>query len=113
MLAGGCGRSGEEAPTATTAGTVPPAEVAASRETPEGAPAESPGGGDEGVSEAELARVTSALTQAVRRYGIEQRQVPANLDDLVARGYLSQVPEAPRGRRFIIDKQLQVQLVKE
>jgi hypothetical protein len=64
-------------------------------------------------SEADLSAILAELTQAVRRYGMEQQQVPASLDDLVARGYLSQVPEAPRGQRFRINKQLQVYLAME
>lgn len=51
------------------------------------------------------------LTQAVRRYGIEQRRVPANLEEVFAQGYLEELPEAPVGKRFVIDKRLEVTLI--
>ena len=44
----------------------------------------------------------------MRKYSVEQRQTPKNLDELVAKGYLSQIPEAPAGKKFAIDKNLQV-----
>ena len=50
------------------------------------------------------------LTQAVRRYAAEQRKVPASLDDLVTEHYLPAIPQAPAGKRFAIDKKLQVYL---
>jgi hypothetical protein len=58
--------------------------------------------------EKDLATVLSELTQAVRRYGVEQRRAPRNLDDLVAGGYLTGIPAAPAGKKFAIDKNLQV-----
>jgi hypothetical protein len=50
------------------------------------------------------------LTQAVRKYAAEQQKVPASLEELVAAKYLPAVPEAPAGKRFGIDKKLQVYL---
>jgi DNA-binding IclR family transcriptional regulator len=51
------------------------------------------------------------LTQLVRRFGMEQRQAPRSLNDLVAAGYLAGVPVAPAGKQFVIDaKSLQVLL---
>lgn len=58
--------------------------------------------------EAQVAATLKDLTQLVRKYSVEQRQAPKNLDELVAKGYLSQVPEAPAGKKFAIDKNLQV-----
>ena len=52
------------------------------------------------------------LTQAVRKFSVEQRRVPKNLEELVANGYLPGVPSAPAGKQFAIDKSLQVTLVK-
>ena len=46
------------------------------------------------------------LTQLVRRYAVEQQQVPKDLLDLVARKYLPAVPHAPQGKRFVIDRKL-------
>ena len=46
------------------------------------------------------------LTQLVRRYTVEQQQVPRDLLDLVARKYLAAVPHPPQGKRFVIDRKL-------
>lgn len=50
----------------------------------------------------------ASLTQAVRRYGVEQRRVPGSLEELVTAGYLAGVPPAPPGQKFVINKNLQV-----
>ena len=52
-----------------------------------------------------------ALTQAVRKYGAEQRQAPQTLEEVVAKGYLDQTPSPPPGKRFLINKQLEVVVV--
>jgi hypothetical protein len=52
----------------------------------------------------------SELTQAVRRYAAEQRKAPTSLDEVVAEHYLPAIPQAPAGKRFAIDKKLQVYL---
>ena len=44
------------------------------------------------------------LTRLVRRYAVEQQQVPKDLLDLVAQKYLARVPVAPEGQRFVIDR---------
>lgn len=54
--------------------------------------------------------VLAELTQLVRKYGAEQRQAPNGLDDLVTKGYLTSVPPAPNGKRFAINKRLEVYL---
>lgn len=62
---------------------------------------------------ADLSAVLSELTQQVRKFGFEKQRVPASLNELVAAGYLSAVPEAPAGRSFTIDpKTMQVVLGK-
>ena len=65
------------------------------------------------TDEANLADVLKELTQVVRRFGAEQRRVPKSFEELVAHGYLSRVPPAPAGKRFAIDKNLQVYLAKQ
>ena len=57
-----------------------------------------------------MATVLNELTQAVRKFGVEQRRVPKSLEEVAARGYLSSVPSAPAGKKFVIDKNLQVRL---
>ena len=51
------------------------------------------------------------LTHLVRRYAIEQQQVPRNLFELVSLKYLEAVPIAPPGQKFVIDrKKVEVRL---
>ncbi len=108
----GCGNPTDR-PAAATGGDSPRSDqgpVAAADSSPS-APA--PGGrAAEAVDEADLPAVLAGLTQAARRYGLEQRRAPASLEELVAKGYLARIPEAPGGGRFVIDKQLQVRLEK-
>ena len=61
----------------------------------------------------QIAALLAELTQAVRKYGVEKQRVPKSLDELVAGGYLNQVPQPPPGKRFEIDKKLQVHLVND
>ena len=44
------------------------------------------------------------LNRLVRRYTVEQQQVPKDLLDLVALNYLPAIPDAPQGQRFVIDR---------
>jgi len=44
------------------------------------------------------------LTRLVRRYTVEQQQVPKDLVDLVALNYLTALPVAPSGQRYVIDR---------
>ena len=44
------------------------------------------------------------LTRLVRRYTVEQQQVPKDLLDLVALNYLDAIPAAPQGQRFVTDR---------
>ena len=51
------------------------------------------------------------LTHLVRRFSIEQQQVPQNLFELVSLKYLETVPIAPPGQKFVIDrKKVEVRL---
>lgn len=60
-------------------------------------------------ADAGLANLLAELTFAVRKFGAEQRRVPASLNELVAAGYLKTVPQAPAGKKFVIDtKELKV-----
>jgi len=67
----------------------------------------------EAPDDAALAAVLGELTQVVRKFSVENRRVPKNLEELVANGYLTRVPQAPAGKKFAISKELQVQLVKK
>lgn len=50
------------------------------------------------------------LTQALRKFAAEQRRVPKSLDELVATGYLPELPGAPSGKRYVFDENLRVTL---
>jgi len=62
------------------------------------------------AGETDPAKTLETLTQAVRKYAAEMRVAPKSLDDVVAAGYLAQMPEAPPGKKFVIDDNLRVQL---
>jgi hypothetical protein len=55
------------------------------------------------VAPPDLANVLTELTQALRKFSAEKQKVPASLDELVAAGYIRQVPQAPAGQTFAID----------
>jgi hypothetical protein len=65
------------------------------------------------IDETQMTALLADLTQAVRKYGVDRQRVPKSLDELVAAGYLTRVPQAPAGKRFQINKNLQVQLVND
>jgi len=58
----------------------------------------------------QTAALLKRLTQAARRYGVEQRRVPNDLAELVSQGYLSELPQPPPGKKFGINKNLEVYL---
>ncbi len=84
----GCGR--HHSPASSSSGSTGSVEAASSQER--------------------TGALLAELTQAVRKYSAEQRQVPQSLDELVAKGYLTTVPPAPSGKKFAISKKLEVYL---
>ena len=98
----GCGKHSE-----SSSGETAPANAAAQANSPATAPPPIVPAPDE----TQIASLVKELTQAVRKYSVEQRRVPKNLGELVANGYLISVPPAPAGKKFAIDKNLQVTLV--
>jgi hypothetical protein len=96
---------------ANSSASAPPAadNPAPAAESPPATPQPSP---PAATDEAQIAAVLNELTQAVRKFGVEQRRVPKSLEEVVARGYLSSVPPAPAGKKFVIDKKLQVYLTQ-
>ena len=74
-------------------------------------PAAASGTAPEGTAEGgDVTATLVELTQTVRKYAAEKQRVPKDLNELVGAGYLPSVPTAPSGKRFAIDKQLQVYL---
>jgi hypothetical protein len=58
--------------------------------------------------------VLADLTQALRKYSFEHRQVPKSFAEVVAAGYVTSMPQPPPGKKFEIDrKTAQVVLVKQ
>jgi hypothetical protein len=49
------------------------------------------------------APMLAQLTQVLRRFSAEHRQVPKSLNELVAAGYLTALPNAPAGKQFAIE----------
>ena len=60
-----------------------------------------------GVS-AEVQATLTQLTDAARKYNVEKRQPPMSLQDVVAAGYLKEIPAAPPGKKFVLNPRLVV-----
>jgi competence protein ComGC len=105
-LLSGCGKQTVEAPDPAGAEAV---AVKPAAGLPRVKQASDAGAADE----AKLAAALSELTQLVRRYGMEQQSAPRSLRDLVSKGYLSEVPQAPPGKKYSINKNLQVYLADQ
>jgi hypothetical protein len=92
FLIAGCSKQSETAP--------PPA---ASKSA-------APSAADQSPAQDETAKTVARLTQALRKYSAEHQRVPKSLNDLVAEGYISELPPAPPGKTFTFDDKLQVTL---
>jgi len=104
-----CGEAPPTAPSPPPPDHAPTTETgvsAADIAVPENAPAAQASS----IDPTELAMALTQLTQTVRRYALEQRRAPQTLDELVTAGYLTRVPAAPPGKKFAVDKNLQVYL---
>ena len=99
----GCGKQPAASPASGEA-------VAVSAAAPASSPAQLASPNAAAQDQPQIEALLKELTQAVRRYSVEQRRVPRNLEELAASGYLPGVPAAPAGKRFVIDKNLQVTL---
>jgi hypothetical protein len=117
VLLTGCGKSPETS-RPTPASTTEPAQG----EKTDAAPAtKQPAAGDaataaalSNASEAALNAALGELTQALRKYSFEHRRLPKTFSELVAAGYVKNMPQAPPGKRFEVDpKSVQVVLVKQ
>jgi len=107
LLCTGCGKSPETSrptPVSTT-------EPAQSKKT-DAAPGTAATLSNE--SEAALNAALGELTQALRKYSFEHQRLPKTVGEVVAAGYLNNMPQAPRGKKFAIDaKTVQVVLVNQ
>ena len=101
----GCGKKDaavQTAPTTTsTTSSTSPAPTPVAHTAPPAAPV---------ANTADL----ETLTQALRRYSMERRKVPTDLNEVMAAGYLKGMPAAPVGNKFGINtKRLEVVLVNQ
>ena len=61
-----------------------------------------------------MAKVLAELTQVLRKYSFEHQRLPKSFNEVVAAGYVKDMPQAPSGKKFEIDpKTVQVVLVKQ
>jgi len=66
------------------------------------------------LSGAQLSAALAELTQALRKYSFEHRRLPKTFSEVIAAGYVNNMPSAPPGKKFEIDpKTVQVVLVKQ
>ena len=54
----------------------------------------------------------ASLTQAVRKFSFEKRRMPSSVQEVIASGYISPIPQPPPGKKFVLDKKT-VQVVLE
>lgn len=106
FLSSGCGKKSN--PAAASGANDSAAPVAAASPVPGNAPRVVPVTVAASVdASAQLAQ----LTQVLRRFAVEHRQVPKSLNELVAARYLAALPAAPAGKQFVIEpKHLEVVL---
>ena len=99
LLLTSCGKQSET--------SAPAAESQPTATVPEPVPADA---GSATVDETAATARAAELTQVVRKYAAEKQRAPKGFEEIVAAGYLPGVPVAPGGRKFVIDKNLQVTL---
>jgi hypothetical protein len=95
LACAGCGKSSQS-----------PQTQSAGREAENNAT--SPAGAKEAASADAVLR---QLTDAVRKYSVEKRRTPADLNEVIAAGYLPVAPQAPPGKKFAINARREVVLV--
>ena len=104
LLAVGCGKEPEPA---TKIPAVPAPESAPAAETPGAAPAPAPAARRQptgGVaSETINADHFGQLSQALLTFRRDKNRAPKDWQELIATGYLKQLPKPPAGRRYTFD----------
>jgi hypothetical protein len=107
LLVAGCGKkagSPSPDPAVQSAETALVVQPAAPKVTPVSVQADA---GDTG-------QMLDQLTKVLRKFCVDNRRVPKTLDEVVAAGYLKQIPPAPAGKKFSIEtSKLQVVLVSQ
>ena len=107
FLIAGCGKKAESlspTPVTPSAEPAPAGQPLASNSSP--SPVQ--------PVQADTGALLDQLTQVLRKFSVENRRVPASLDEVVAAGYLKVMPPAPAGKKFAIEpKKVQVILVNQ
>jgi len=110
VLFTGCGKSPESSRPAPVSATAPAQDAKPAPGAEQTAAAVAPSD----ASEAALNAALMELTQAVRKYSFEHQRVPKTVGEVVAAGYVKNMPQAPPGKKFEIDaKTVQVVLVNQ
>jgi len=65
------------------------------------------------ATQTQIEATLGELTQTVRKYAMEQQRAPKDLQELVDKGYLKQVPQPPPAKKFVLTKKLEVQLADQ
>jgi len=110
LFVAGCGQKAEQSPS-----IAPPASPAADAQASPGKDQVNPPAAPAPDAKAdELAKVLAELTQVLRKYSFEHRRLPKAFSEVIAAGYVKDMPQAPPGKKFEIDpKTVQVVLVKQ
>jgi hypothetical protein len=67
------------------------------------APADYVGGLGKQQKSAQSTLSTIGIDQAIQRFQVDQGRLPKDLDELVAKGAMTQIPPAPRGMKYDYD----------
>ena len=110
VLFTGCGKSPESSRPTPVSTTGPAQDEKTAPATAQTAAASAPSN----ASEAALTAALGELTQALRKYSFEHQRVPKTVAEVVAAGYVKNMPQPPSGKKFAIDaKTVQVVLVNQ
>ena len=109
----GCGKGNRSSNTPAVPSTQTAETPAAGQSEGQVNPAQPPPPAAAVNSEAEIAAALSTLTQAVRKYSAEKQRVPQNLGEVVSAGYVPSMPSPPTGKKFAINRKLEVILVRD
>jgi hypothetical protein len=110
LFAAGCGQKTEPSPSVAPSAS-PATNAHASTDESQNSPAAA---ATPDAKAAELAAALAELTQVLRKYSFEHQRLPKSFGEVVAAGYVKDMPQAPPGKKFAIDpKTVQVVLVKQ
>ena len=95
----------------TTPSTVADSQANPSSQAADGAAVPAPAGTanpTEVTNPADVQGTLGLLTDAVRKYCVEQRKVPSTIEEVIAAGYIRNAPAPPPGKKFAINSRREV-----